>query len=127
MLKFLKFVKLEGMARTGKYEPFLAYYYSRKFGEKYQLLADILRAFVIYKMGKHEQSESEFKELYGRILRYKYFNDDTKIYIANYIFYYTHIAHGIDEFYLNTTERPLRIRNVNSYIKYAFFHNTEYL
>lgn len=81
MIKFLKFVKLEGMARRGQYDLFMAYYDSENFGKKYQLLADILHAFAKLRQVKNKEAEAYFKSLYEIVTKIQILQHRHKNYI----------------------------------------------
>ena len=126
MIDLLRFIWLENLARRNKYLEFKRRYSPDMFGEKYQILADILNARMMILSGKNENAEVILRDLYRKFKNYRYFNIDTRIYISNYIYHYTYVAHGILSFRINPKERPLNHKKVNRYIKAAFFHNSNY-
>jgi hypothetical protein len=126
MMGFVRFVWLEIAARKGYVSWFYTLYKKNKFGEKYGLLADIMHAKVKLVEGKTAESVSEFNAAYDRLTKFRYFNVDTKIYIANYIYYHQAIAAGITRFRINPRERPLNINNVSRYMIFAFYHYESY-
>ena len=81
---------------------------------------------MLLESGNKREAEVEFKRLYSLVTKFKYYNVDTRKYLANYVYYYTHIAHGVEGFFMNASERPLDIEKVNAYVKSAFYHPVAY-
>ena len=126
MFDLLRFVRLETAARRGDHKRFFERYRRSVFGGRYRLLADILHARMILKSGKSGEAVVEFKRLYSLVTKFKYYNVDTRKYLANYVYYYTHIAHGVEGFFMSASERPLDIEKVNAYVRSAFYHPVAY-
>ena len=125
MLNFWRFLRLESAARNRRWKAVRNYHSKTRFGNKYQLLADLLEARADLELGNTISAERKFSEIYHGLISYSYYNKDTLIYISNYVYYFSYIAAGKNNFRIGT-DRPLNINSVNRYMRAVFFHNTDY-
>ena len=125
MLNFWRFLRLESAARNRRWKAVRNYHSKTRFGNKYQILADLLEARADLELGNSISAERKFNKIYQSLISYSYYNKDTLIYISNYVYYFSHIAAGKNNFRIGT-DRPLNINSVNRYMRAVFFHNTDY-
>ncbi|MEP1442433.1 MAG: hypothetical protein ABJK39_05430 [Hyphomicrobiales bacterium] len=129
-IPIVRLVSFKGLCERREFERAVKYYESKKFGTKYQVLADLFYASALGELKDYNRAIEQLGECSENLETNKYFNDDTVLFLNNYISTnrskFRNLKLHQDADPVESLNMKLRVCNVPKYIRSFFYHGAVY-
>ena len=125
-IPIVKLVMLDKLYKSRNISGTIKYYETRKFGSKYQLLADLIYASALGDLKNYSDALRVFKSNKNEIEKSNDFSDDSKNYLINYMYKKSQKFQKIKEINEDENYLYLKKENIPKYIYSMFFHGKHY-